>query len=129
MSLWRQLTRGVRAIRNRGAADRDVADEVQHYLEQATAALLASGLSPDDARKTARLETGNAAIIREQVRSYGWENVIGTLFADLRFATRQLLHDPGFALISVLTLGTNIFDSSGCARYDIPQCAGGVVCP
>ena len=34
MSLWRQLTRGLRVLTNRAAADRDVADEVQHYLDR-----------------------------------------------------------------------------------------------
>ena len=34
MSLWRQLTRGLRVLTNRDAADRDVADEVQHFLDQ-----------------------------------------------------------------------------------------------
>ena len=45
MSLWRQLTRGLRVLTHREAADRDVADEVRDYLEQATAALEESGLS------------------------------------------------------------------------------------
>ena len=34
MSLWRQLTRGLRVLTHRAAADRDIADEVQHYLDQ-----------------------------------------------------------------------------------------------
>ena len=46
MSLWRQLTRGLRALTHRTAADRDVADEVEHYLEEATAAFEARGLCP-----------------------------------------------------------------------------------
>ena len=36
MALWRQLTRGVRVLTNRTAADREVADEVQDYLDRAT---------------------------------------------------------------------------------------------
>ena len=51
MSLWRQLNRGLRALRNRGAADQEIADEVNHYLEEATAALAARGLSPAEARR------------------------------------------------------------------------------
>ena len=42
MSLWRQLTRGLRVLLHGHAADQDVADEVEHYLEQATAALVAT---------------------------------------------------------------------------------------
>jgi len=39
MSLWRQLTRGLRVLIHREAADQDVADEVRDYFEQAAAAL------------------------------------------------------------------------------------------
>ena len=49
MSLWRQLTRGLRVLSHSQAADRDAGDEVDHYLEQATAAFVASGLSPEAA--------------------------------------------------------------------------------
>ncbi|HWC95130.1 MAG TPA: ABC transporter permease [Candidatus Sulfopaludibacter sp.] len=108
MSLWRQLTRGLRALTHREAADRDVADEVRDYLERATAALEASGLSPDDARRAARLEYGSPTAIREQVRSSGWEGLLETLAADLRYAARQLLHNPGFALVGILTLALGI---------------------
>ena len=79
MALWRQLTRGLHALTHRDAADRDVADEVEHYLEQATAEHLARGLAPADARRAARLEIGNPASLREEVRSSGWEHTIETL--------------------------------------------------
>ena len=95
MSLWRQLTRGLRVLTNRSAADQDVADEVQHYLEQATAAHVARGLSPEEARRAARLELGSVTSVSEQVRDYGWENVVDTLLADLRYAARRLRSDAG----------------------------------
>ena len=74
MSLWRQLTRGLRGLAKPSAADQDVADEVQHYTEQAIADLTARGLSQEAARRAVQLEIGSATIVREHVRASGWEN-------------------------------------------------------
>jgi putative ABC transport system permease protein len=108
MSLWRHVTRGLDVLLHRQAADQDVTDEVEHYLDQATASLMNSGLSPDYARRAARLELGSASGAREQVRSYGWEHTIQTLLNDLHYAARQLLRNPSFALVTTLTLALGI---------------------
>lgn len=108
MSLWRQTTRGLRTLKNRKAADQDAADEVDHYLDEAAADFVAQGLSPDAARRAARLALGSPMALREQVRGYGWENRIETFFADLRYALRRLRQKPGFAAASLLTLALGI---------------------
>ncbi len=108
MSLWRQFTRGLRALGNRNITDREIAEEVNHYLEETTAKLVAGGLPPEEAGRAARLELGGTTAVREQVREYGWENRVDTFFADLRYAARTLVSNPGFAAVSILTLALGI---------------------
>ncbi len=108
MSIWRQLSRGLRALTNRRVADQDIADEVESYLEQAAEALEANGVSPDEARRAIRLHLGNATTVREQVRSYGWENFISARASEVRYAARRLRHNPGFTVVCVLTLAIAI---------------------
>ncbi|HEX5235902.1 MAG TPA: ABC transporter permease [Silvibacterium sp.] len=108
MSLWRQLTHGLRGLAHRKQRDGEADDEVLHYLEEATAAWKSRGLSDEEAKRAARLEVGNITAVEEEVRSYGWENKVRTFVSDLRFAARQLRNHPGFTVVCILTLALGI---------------------
>ena len=88
-AVWRHLVRGLRALTRGADRERDVADEVAHYQAMTVAALVERGMSPDDAERAARLAIGSATAVREQLRSYGWENAVETTLADVRFAARR----------------------------------------
>ena len=108
MQLLRQLTRGVRALVNPSAAERDIDDEVQSYLDEATAAHRARGLSETDALRAARLELRNATTVSEQMREFGWENAADTIIADVRYALRRLRAAPIFTATATITLALGL---------------------
>jgi predicted permease len=108
MSLWRQVTRGLRVLLARSAADRDLSDEVRHYLDETTADQIARGLSPDDARRAARLEVGSTTAVREDVRSHAWEHLVDTFVTDVRYGARRLRNTPGLTAIGIFTLALGI---------------------
>ena len=104
MSLWRQLSRGLRVLARRSESDADLDDEVRHFYEETEKSYAARGISPAEARRLARIEIGDATVIRERVRDYGWENLVGTIWADLRLATRMLRKTPVFTAVVVLVI-------------------------
>jgi putative ABC transport system permease protein len=108
MSLWRQLTYGLRSLTNRAKHDRETTEEVEQYFEEAEAAWRSRGLSAQDARRAARLEGGSMASAKERVNAYGWENVARSFFGDLRFAGRQLWKHKVFTATATLTLALGI---------------------
>jgi hypothetical protein len=120
VSLWRQLTRGLRVLTNRTDADRDVTDEVELFLEQATAALEATGLSPAEARRTARRQLGNVTTIRDEAGENGFGGAACSAGLKPRPPRNRGDLEPGGRGFSPGTRSEDfspLFESSWCSDY------------
>ncbi len=108
MSIARQLIRGFGNLLRRRHADEGIADEVDSFYAEAQAEFEARGLAPQNAARATRMALGSSVALREDVRSYGWENIVDRSFHDLRYTLRRLRATPGFTLASIGTLALGL---------------------
>ncbi len=82
-------------------------EEMAFHRAQAAQEFLAAGMTTEAARQAAMRQFGNVTRLREQSQ----ETVtlrMETVVQDLRFATRQMIRSPGFAITAILTLTLGI---------------------
>src|SRR5258708_4046148 len=77
-------------------------------LEERVEHLIGEGLSRQDAQRQARVAFGNLATIEERSREVWQWPTLESIWADIRFAFRQLRKSPGFAFAAGATLALAI---------------------
>jgi hypothetical protein len=88
----------------RARTERQLDAELRFHLEQQIADYVATGMTPEEARRRARLEFGGLDQVKEECRDVGAARFIETLIQDLRYGLRQLRRNPGFTAVAVITL-------------------------
>ena len=98
--------------RGRKALD-GLADDLRDHIERQTEENLARGMTPDEARRQARLALGNTALIEEDTRAVWVSRWLEDLRRDLRYALRIFSRSPGFAATAVVSLAAGIAAATG----------------
>lgn len=88
----------------RSRMDAEVREELEAHIEMRVDESIAKGMSPDEARREAMVRFGNRTAMRERVAAADAALRLESVLRDVRFAARQLLRAPGFALTAVLVL-------------------------
>jgi predicted permease len=98
-------------FRRRRSAD-DFAEEIKSHFELEADELQSEGLSEEEARHRARVEFGNAQTAQE--RFYLRSHIVwfDNLLHDIKFASRQLIRNPSFASVAIVTLALGIAANS-----------------
>ena len=106
MSLRRAAARVLALIRKR-RLDQELDGEVLAHLELAERDLVASGATPEEARRIARIRFGGIEQVKEEHRDRRGVRWMDALMRDLRYGFAAVVRNPGFsaAVVGVLALG------------------------
>jgi len=101
------LIRRIVNLFRRSRMDGEIEAELLSHIEMRIEENLAAGMSADEARRDAMVRFGNHVVMKEKATAADAALTLESVWADLRFALRQLRKNPGFAFtaIVVLTLG------------------------
>jgi predicted permease len=94
-------------IRRRTKED-ELREEMQFHLEEEAEERLEDGLSPEEAKRAARLDFGNLTRLQEETRETWTWMLLEQFVQDLRYAARAIAANKTFSVVAVLSLALGV---------------------
>jgi putative ABC transport system permease protein len=86
----------------------DLSVSIREHIAEKVDELVEGGMPRREAEQAARRAFGNVALVEERSRAVWQWPLVESVWADARFAVRQLLKAPGFTVTAVVTLSLGI---------------------
>ena len=86
----------------------DLSVSIQEHFAEKVEELMEEGMSSDEAMRAAKREFGNVTLIQQRSREVWQWPTLESVWADVKFALRQLARSPGFTAAALFTLALGI---------------------
>lgn len=100
----RRWQKRARALVHTGAVDRELNEEMAHHLELETKKNIALGMTPDEARRRARIAFGAIEQHRLETREARWWSWFPDLSLDFKLGGRMLVKHPALTVIATIAV-------------------------
>ena len=86
----------------------EISEEIRLHIEEHAERLMGQGMSREEATREARRAFGNRTVLEERSREVWQWPTLESIWADVRFALRQLRRSPGFTFAAIATMALAI---------------------